>query len=163
MKKGERSHTVLIKKETKHKELGDFKASGANDGFAFTLIFFLGIFTVLFLRKFPSGKRITADGYVLKASAAGQDQYEHRQIAEKILGRPLSSREVVHHINGRRSDNRPQNLCVMDRVEHDRYHGWYDWIYETYGNYPRRETQLKKLREDFGGLLLGDIRKRRAG
>lgn len=106
----------------------------------------------LLVRWIISDKRTTIDGYV----KTGLDQYEHRKIAEDVLGRPLDVREVVHHINGRRNDNRTSNLCVMDRLDHDRYHKWYDWVYETYGKYPRRTTQLQKLRESFNGRLLKD-------
>ncbi len=99
--------------------------------------------------------------YVLKRSKSGKPQYEHREIAEEILGRRLEHWEVVHHINGRRDDNRPSNLCVMSRRNHDRYHAWYDWIRNNYGKYPRRATQLKKLREDFYGEILAEAKRKR--
>ncbi len=113
----------------------------------------------LLIRWLLSDKHRTEDGYVL----TDNDQYEHRVIAEEILGRRLEAWEVVHHINGRRNDNKPSNLCVMARLDHESYHKWYDWIHETYGKYPRRATQLRKLREDFNGKLLGDFVNKRTG
>jgi HNH endonuclease len=110
-----------------------------------------------------SNKRTNADGYIVRKSEAGHDELEHRAIAENILGRRLSRWEIVHHINGKTSDNRVSNLCVMDGIEHDRYHKWYDWIYKTYGRYPRRETQLKKLKENFKGILLIDVKSKEPG
>lgn len=43
---------------------------------------------------------------------------EYRLIAENKIGRYLNDNEIVHHINGDPTDNRPENLEVMTQAEH---------------------------------------------
>lgn len=47
---------------------------------------------------------------------------QHRYVMEAKLGRKLSANEVVHHKNGNKTDNRPENLELMKFGEHSTHH-----------------------------------------
>lgn len=61
---------------------------------------------------FPDHPRSNSDGYIM----------EHILVMEAIVGRHLSEDECVHHINGKRDDNRAKNLKLMTKKEHMSYH-----------------------------------------
>ena len=64
----------------------------------------------------PNHHRAKANGYV----------FEHIAIAERELGRELLDNEVVHHIDGDKTNNHPNNLKVFSsNNDHVREH-WRD-------------------------------------
>lgn len=78
-------------------------------------------------RYCASPRHIHTNGYVLvdlRTDDPGTDKrgriYEHRLIMQRRLGRPLSKPEVVHHIDGDKRNNHPDNLEVMPTGWHHR-------------------------------------------
>jgi hypothetical protein len=67
----------------------------------------------------PEHPRADISGYV----------FEHIIVAEQMIGRSLKwfgtgnpKSEVVHHINGIKNDNRPENLVIMTYASHMELH-----------------------------------------
>ncbi len=62
-------------------------------------------------------------GYVMRfdptSPYAGGNKlvYQHREVIGQLIGRPLRSDESVHHKNGDRTDNRPENLELWVRSQ----------------------------------------------
>jgi hypothetical protein len=49
---------------------------------------------------------------------AGRAVATHRLVAATLLERDLEPGEVVHHVNGDKTDNRPENLRVLPSQQH---------------------------------------------
>jgi hypothetical protein len=65
--------------------------------------------------KRKRGYYVDKHGYILlnppgRTRKNSYQQPEHRAVMEKMLGRKLEPHETVHHKNGIRHDNRPENL-----------------------------------------------------
>ena len=62
------------------------------------------------------------DGYKSLKQEDGSYKFEHRIVMEEYLGRELSSDEIIHHIDGNRSNNDISNLQLLSRTEHIEIH-----------------------------------------
>ena len=50
-------------------------------------------------------------------------RHTHRIVAEQKLGRPLKPGEVVHHIDGNKRNNNPENIMVFaSQALHAKWH-----------------------------------------
>lgn len=64
---------------------------------------------------------ITKSGYRV-IYINGKRLYEHRYIFEKNIERKLTSKEVIHHKNGDKLDNRIENLEITNHSKHASQH-----------------------------------------
>jgi hypothetical protein len=80
--------------------------------------------------NWKGGKVRTVDGRVLVYCPGdtearmynGTHALRYRLVAREKLGRQLQDDEVVHHINGDPTDDRPENLEVTVQSAHARHH-----------------------------------------
>lgn len=85
--------------------------------------------TKTFRDKMGIGRHQNAKGYWLIKSPYHPFKnkagfvYEHRLVAEGVIGRFLTAEECIHHINEARHDNGPENLYLFsDSAAHTTYH-----------------------------------------
>lgn len=66
-------------------------------------------------KSWKGGRGKNAHGYVVLRKY-GKIYLEHRVVMEEHLGRKLKKPETVHHINGKRDDNRIENLELWTKA-----------------------------------------------
>lgn len=70
----------------------------------------------------PEVQTLVASMVKEKAGQSSPYILEHRAVMAQKLGRPLLKSEVVHHINGVKDDNSPENLAIDMRDSHSMKH-----------------------------------------
>lgn len=63
---------------------------------------------------------LTSRGY--KKGSYENYSLEHREIASKILVRPLTPKDIVHHIDCNKSNNDENNIYICTASEHSKLH-----------------------------------------
>lgn len=87
--------------------------------------------------QFAKGVTLKASGYLEYTRGQHKGRLVHVVTMEERLGRRLLPDEVVHHIDGDRSNNSIDNLAVMTRAAHTRLHRRED---KLAGNERKREN-----------------------
>lgn len=70
--------------------------------------------------SWKGGRRLTegGSGYVIIYQGIRQYKYEHVLVWEKVHNQKLPGDWTIHHLNGIKTDNRPENLLAMPRKNH---------------------------------------------
>lgn len=83
------------------------------------------------------------------------EKLEHRKVMEGVLGRPLMPFETVHHKNGLRLDNSPENLELWLRPQPagQRASDLMDWLFENYAEEITRRFAENAIRNLFSRAM----------
>lgn len=86
-------------------------------------------------KRLPLGtKRTNSYGYIVIKVYPGRGQWklEHIIVMESLLGRKLSKDECVHHIDGNKKNNLPNNLHLCpSRAAHQKIHHSQDTLFRS--------------------------------
>ena len=75
-------------------------------------------------------------------------EHSHRMIS-RYFDRIQEKTEVIHHVDFNRFNNNPENLLIMDKFEHIRYHRKNAQLTWKYGDYNKHCENLSKSGKNF--------------
>lgn len=107
------------------------------------LVFCIFLSPFKFLIVLKKGRSYKKNGYIVTRRVFSKNEFQHRIVAMRSLGRKLKPWEEVHHLDHRKNNNDPRNLCVMNQMAHYHYHKWATWMHQ---NHPRKLTLESKIR-----------------
>lgn len=84
---------------------------------------------------FAMGTSLKPNGYIEITRGPNKGRLQHVVVMEELIGRSLLPDECVHHKDGNRTNNSPDNLELMTRAEHARLHA-----FENHVNRKRNEN-----------------------
>lgn len=100
------------------------------------------------------GRRVTKRGYVLiwkpdhpNCMASGY-MFEHRFVWEQANGRLLTRDEDVHHIDGDRQNNAPENLIALPKEQHQKEHRHRRKYRRLRESYPLKAAAMRRRYDD---------------
>lgn len=89
------------------------------------------------------------DGYVTLLWRVGQNIYVEALEHRVVMGLPPSGIDV-HHVNGAKDDNRPENLQLIAQREHSSTHNSPVWDVDEAANLYREGMGFAKLGKRYG-------------
>ena len=107
------------------------------------------------VRRTSAKENRNGGGYVA-FKVLNQVIIEHRAVMERVIGRQLYPFENVHHKNGRRDDNHPDNLelWVTPQPSGQRPEDLVAWVVYYYPELVEAELRTRKREQRSGQLRL---------